>query len=90
MGNCIKPTMKPTHGPVYHQFDDMFESPQLKEEHSNQTVTNHRLRGKMEYMERDCEEIQKDCCLLSNQANWNRIEKTKLKQENNRLKGSPF
>ena len=89
MGNCIKPTLKPavpTHGPVYQQFNDMFESPQLKEEHSNQTVTIHRLRRKMEHMERDYEEIQKDCCLLSNQANRNRIEKTKLKQENNRLK----
>ena len=37
-------------------------------------------------MERDYKEIQKDCCLLSIQANRNRLEKTKLKQENNRLK----
>ena len=89
MGNCMNPPLKPamsTHGPVYQQYDEMFESHQLNEEHSNQTVTNHRLRREMDYMERDYKEIQKDCCLLSNQANRNRIEKTKLKQENNRLK----
>ena len=64
----------------------MFHSPQLKEEHINQTVTNRTLRMKMEHMERDYKEIQKDCYLLSNQANRNRLEKTKLKHENNRLK----
>ena len=89
MGNCMNPSLKPamsTYGPVYQQYDEMFESHHLNEEHSNQTVTNHRLRREMEHMERDYKEIQKDCCLLSNQANRNRIEKTKLKQENNRLK----
>ena len=89
MGNCINPSLKPaipTHTPVYQQFDETFDSPQLKMEHSNQTVTNHRLRREMEHMERDYKEIQKDCYLLSNQANRNRLEKTKLKQENNRLK----
>ena len=87
--NCLNPSLKPampTPRPVCQEFNDIFQCPQFNEEHNDATVTNHRFKRKMEHMERDYKEIQKECFLLSNQVNRNRLEKIKLNQENDRLK----